>query len=274
MKKSILITTIVGAAVALTAFDILSECSIQNGGGAPAGYCGDPAGGNLTCKSCHSGPTPTNVSGLITSNVPIEGYTPNTTYTITATITRAGHSKFGFQVSPQSSSGTFLGTLVNTSTQTKLTGSNKYITHTSSGTSGSGSKTWTFNWTAPAAGTGDVTFYGAFLAANSNNNNSGDTVFTSTLVIPENLTTGIAKSYSNEQSISVFPNPATDLITVKADNKMIGSTFIVTDKTGRQVLTGKLNNETTTLNISELPAGVYFFEIGNQKRQTFKVVKN
>lgn len=124
-------------------------------GGAPAGYTGSPADGK-DCKQCHGGST-TPVTDWITSNIPAEGYTPGTTYDITVTVTGSG--KKGFEVSPQNLSGSLLGTLQATS-GTKLTGSGKYITQTSS--SNSNPATWTFNWTAPVAGTGEVTFYGAF----------------------------------------------------------------------------------------------------------------
>ena len=150
---------------------------------------------------------------------------------------------------------------------------NNYITHTSTGTSGTGSKTWTFNWTSPAQGTGKATMYGAFNVTNSSNNFNGDTIYISTLEIPENTSVGIANISSNEQNISVYPNPAGDLITIKASDNILGSPFIITDQTGRQVLTGKLNNKTTLLNISQFATGVYFFQVGEQRDQTFKVMK-
>jgi hypothetical protein len=159
--------------------------AMSNTSGSPAARTGSP-GDVLTCTACHSGPAPSTQTGWITSTIPAAGYVPNTTYTITATVTRPGHTKFGFEISPQNITGGLLGTLVNTSTQTHLVGSNKYITHTSSGTTGTtGFHTWTFNWTAPVTGTGAVTFYGAFNATNASNNSSGDTIFLSTLTVQE-----------------------------------------------------------------------------------------
>jgi len=76
-----------------------------------------------------------------------------------------------------------------------------------------------------------------------------------------------------QTNISVYPNPATDLITVKASNNILGLTFIIADQTGRQVMTGKLNDETTSVNISELATGIYLFQVGELSKQTFKVVK-
>lgn len=124
--------------------------------GAPAGYSGSPGDGK-NCTECHGG-TATSVTGWITSNIPVSGYVPGQTYQITATNNITGSGKYGFEVSPQNNAGTLLGTLA-AGTNSQLVGGNKYITHTAASTS---INTWTFNWTAPAAGTGDVTFYGAF----------------------------------------------------------------------------------------------------------------
>jgi hypothetical protein len=41
--------------------------------------------------------------GLISSNIPSAGYTPGAQYQITASISEAGRSKFGFSISPQNS---------------------------------------------------------------------------------------------------------------------------------------------------------------------------
>jgi hypothetical protein len=154
--------------------------------GAPAGYtaCPNEYSGR-TCTSCHSDFNAASVSGWISSNVPAAGYTAGATYTITATATGAGFPVFGFEIAPLGAAGVLLGTpLITNTTETKLV-SSKYVTHTSSGISGSGSKTWTFNWTAPAAGTGPVTFYGSFLLGDGDGGEGGDYVKTGTLTINE-----------------------------------------------------------------------------------------
>lgn len=154
--------------------------------GSPSARTGSPGDGGATCENCHAGPTPTTQVGLITSTIPASGYTAGQTYTITATITRQGHNKFGFEISPQSPAGTLLGTLIVTNTtEMQLVGSGKYITHKTAGVSGTNSRSWIFNWTAPAAGNGDVTFYGAFNITNAQNNSSGDTTVLSTLTVNE-----------------------------------------------------------------------------------------
>jgi hypothetical protein len=123
--------------------------------GSPAGYTGSPGDGH-NCTSCHNG-SATNVSGWITSNIPADGYTPGTAYTITVTVSGSGQK--GFEVSPQNVSGALLGTLT-AGSNNHLTGSGKYVTQNSK--TSANPATWSFTWTAPAAGTGLVTFYGAF----------------------------------------------------------------------------------------------------------------
>ena len=123
--------------------------------GAPAGYTGSP-GDAHNCTSCHNG-SASNVNGWITSTIPVDGYTPGNSYTITVTLTGSGQK--GFEVSPQNVSGTLLGTLT-AGTNNHLTGSGKYVTQNAK--TSANPATWSFTWTAPAAGTGSVTFYGAF----------------------------------------------------------------------------------------------------------------
>jgi hypothetical protein len=178
MKKSLLTAV---AIVTTAALSILSNKSTSNPTGAPSMVANDPASGMTTCTDCHSG-TATAVTGWITSNIPAAGYTAGQTYTITATVTSAGKGIFGFEVSPQTTAGVMKGTLVVTNTTTtKLVGSSKYITHAAGGTApsavGSGTRSWTFNWIAPAAGTGAVTFYGSFLGGNNNGTESGDLTY-------------------------------------------------------------------------------------------------
>lgn len=158
--------------------------------------------------------TPTTQAGLITSTIPGAGYTPGQTYTITASIVSNPTVKFGFEVSPQNTSGTQMGTLVVTnSTETQLVGAGKYITHKSAGTAGTGSRTWTFNWTAPAAGSGAVTFYGAFNKTNNSGTNSGDAIVLSSLTVQENTATSIAEENAN-LNVNVFPNPSSEHFTL------------------------------------------------------------
>lgn len=164
---------------------------ISNSAGAPAGRTGAP--GELTCQEgCHNsfalntGPGATSLS----STVPETGYEPGQTYQVSLKIKNAGVTRFGFGA-------TTIGTVSQTgagnkalteATRTKLAtlSGKEYITHTSAGTSSNDSASWSFNWTAPAAGTGEVKVYASFVGCNvANNGRLGDHVYTQSLVIGE-----------------------------------------------------------------------------------------
>lgn len=149
-KKILLLFSAILVVVAMSAYETLYPT------GAPAGYTGSPGDGN-NCTSCHGG-TATTSLGWITSNIPGTGYIPGTTYQITATNSLSGSGKYGFEVSPQNAAGNLLGTLT-AGTGSQLVGSGKYVTHSNATLV---NNSWTFSWTAPTAGTGSVTFYGAF----------------------------------------------------------------------------------------------------------------
>lgn len=203
MKKSLIIAMTLVAIVTLT---LTTTKVTSDPTGAIAGVANDPASGGATCTNCHGGTATiaTAAQASITSNIPAAGYTPGTTYTITGTVNYTGRSIFGFEVSPQNASGTKLGTLINTSNQTKLVGTNKYVTHTLAGNSGSNTKSWTFNWTAPAAGTGAVTFYGSFMAANGNNASSGDIVYKTSYTVAEAVASGVNEIKANTNALTVI----------------------------------------------------------------------
>ena len=222
--------------------------------GAPAGYSGSPAD-NANCTQCHGG-SPTNVSGWITSDVPAAGYTPGTTYTITAS--SVGSGRKGFEISPQSLNGTLLGSL-SAGSGNQIVGT-KYVTHTVpvNGTSAS----WTFTWTAPTAGTGPVTFYGAFAVSQAVTN-------LSTLIIQEKTTSSIENSL-NEGSFRLFPNPVKDLVTASFSiQNEENINLSIYDITGKKLLTlfndilpaGSIQKSFDLRNL--LPSGIYFVTLSN-----------
>ncbi|MCA6363125.1 MAG: T9SS type A sorting domain-containing protein [Bacteroidetes bacterium] len=62
------------------------------------------------------------------------------------------------------------------------------------------------------------------------------------------------------ESISVYPNPASDEIQVAVSNQ-VAELIEITDLTGRVVLKTKPQNSLTLLNIAELPQGAYLIKI-------------
>lgn len=250
----------------------------SNTSGAPAGKTGSPGDGS-SCNSCHStSGTPVTGAILITSNVPTGGYISGNTYSITVRAAHSTFNKFGFQISPQATNGNLLGTLAITNVnETQLVGSGKYVTHKSAGTSGTSIpmvgnfKEWSFNWTAPAPGTGDVTFYGAAILANSNNQNTGDSLVLGTLVINESSTNGIDKNII-EKGVSVYPNPAKEILYLQI-NELAEAEII--DVSGKTMLKQQINNGINTYDISDLNSGLYFVKItGKENKLIKKIVKD
>jgi hypothetical protein len=186
--------------------------------GAPAGYTNSPYDGkSCDYKGCHNTNPLQSPQPWITSNVPSEGYSPDTIYVITARAVDAGKTSFGFEISPQTTSGYPLGTLIvsnSTTTQIVTSHSLQYIEQTLKGYTGTDSLVWTFNWKAPAKGTGSVTFYGCFNCGTGNKSAANTYVFPATLVVSENTFAGIDNIGDKATSFTLFPNPAKEQINI------------------------------------------------------------
>lgn len=252
--------------------------AISNSGGSPAARTGSPGDGGATCTTCHSGTASPSSSQIISSNIPATGYIAGQTYTITATVSQAGINEFGFQISPQNSSGGLMGTIINTTpSQTQILNS-KYITHTSGGIAGtSNSKTWSFNWIAPAAGSGSVTFYGAFNFSNNNGTTSGDIIRTNTITVQENTTTNVEEFEQAGFSATVYPNPAREEASLKLNAVEAGSAqYTIYSAQGQRVsasgpftiLSGA--NVISLAEIDNLPAGIYKVAITLEDKTLFR----
>ena len=196
MKKYIFIL----GSIILIAIFLYPTTSISNSTGSVGGKTGSPMD-NSDCTSCHYAEFPATVSTThITSNIPSTGYTPGNTYTITTSSWADG-----FEITCEENTGnTKTGTFFNTNASaTQLVNNGNAITHTAAGIS---SNTWSFDWEAPSIGTGDITFYGAFIEAGyPGGSNSGDFLTLSTLSISEFITpTAIGEDVNRKSLIKVL----------------------------------------------------------------------
>ena len=244
--------------------------------GAPSQTTGSPADGQTCAKSnCHTGSAVQVTPGIMTTNIPAAGYVPGSTYTITATLSQSGISCWGFEISPQAYNGALLGTpVITNTTQTKIV-SSKYVTHKLAGITGANNKTWTFNWVAPAAGTGAVTFYGAFNYCNGNGSKSGDVIHTSTLDVNE-FTTSTAEVKNAEKTFTVYPNPVLEdaelsvYLNEPTDIRMTmysvngGTSKVIAEE--KQVSGSYIYN----LNRSDLSSGIYIVNLETKNGITSK----
>jgi plastocyanin len=85
--------------------------------------------------------------------------------------------------------------------------------------------------------------------------------------------TGIEENQALKE-ISIFPNPATDRITVKAGSNLLGTRYSITDQNGNQMLNGKIEGEITAVSLGRLSTGIYFISVEGNNRRSFKVIKN
>jgi len=70
-------------------------------------------------------------------------------------------------------------------------------------------------------------------------------------------------------SIQVYPNPAKDEITISYNGYAMISEVTITTTEGNVVRTLKLNGPSTTINISDLSAGVYFIQFNTESGNKF-----
>lgn len=144
----------------------------------PQGRAGDPPAMN-NCTGCHSS-FPVNSGDGMLSLEGITDYEPGETYTLTVNLDDDGQQRWGFQIIAKATDTNIIqGSFTITDpTHTRTNGS--YVNHNSAGTYNGqqDGASWSFDWTAPQADVGDITFYFAGNAANGNFNTSGDYIYT------------------------------------------------------------------------------------------------
>lgn len=239
--------------------------------GTEPGFTGSPGDSFKNCTVCHGG-NAVDVDGWITSSVTESGFVPGQRYTIRATNTEIGATRFGFSVSPQAINGDLLGTLVITdTTKTKLVGNDKYVTYRADGVQGVDSLSWTFDWIAPQ-NVNEVIFYGAF-NSNHEGHKDGDKTYLSKLRLFKNGYVGLdEKLFDN--FIKLYPNPAADYIKINSIHKTRSILVEIYNTKGQMVLTEQ-NTDDTAINISNLQKGIYFIlvTLENGSKHTSKVYK-
>ena len=80
----------------------------------------------------------------------------------------------------------------------------------------------------------------------------------------------------DEFSMTAFPNPAIQTVTLKTDqDKISGMRYLMTDQGGKIIVQKKIESEETVIPVEQLPDGVYIIKIlDNQKElKSFKIIK-
>lgn len=258
---------------------LLLASGAQNDDGR-AGRTGSP-GENTCVNSCHNTFALNSGTGSVVvtaANMPNWEYVPGTTYQITATVSLTGSVLFGIGLECLTSSGSNAGSLSITdpaSTQflnaTVGGNSRRNLVHTLGGGSGTGSKAFTFNWTAPSTNIGAVTFYFAGNASNNNGMGSGDRIYSGSQVVTPSMATGLDDGTSALR-MSVFPNPSSGLFQVELAEQEVQ--YRITDLNGSSVQQGVFNGTLNTIDLSSETEGVYLLQLlGSNEVRTMRLVK-
>lgn len=284
-RKILLFSAFAGiTALTLSSYD---NGAYFGGAGNRTGSAGSTA--NCSTGGCHSTNTantkPTVV--VLSNGTPVTKYLPGVTYTIAVggSNTSASLPKFGFQLSAVKSSNTSqqAGSFSNVPANVAIrnAGGLQLVEHSAPlGGTGSGTN-WayatSFSWTAPAAGTGQVTFFLTLNAVNGNNSTSGDQPNNITATINE-IPAGITE-IDGSIHVAAYPNPATDYVNLRMSDVAAG-TYAVTvfDLNGKKIVTESVqvsgSNFETTLSARTWAAGLYHIQIaGNGAEKTLSVVK-
>ncbi len=303
--KSIVLTLIAG-------FIYLMVCSYKDGPGTHGWDCtgaetglGNPAGCYNT-NGCHgnssSATAAINVAlELDSAGVPTTHYVGGGLYTVKITGTNNSAfnlPRFGFQI------GCILGSAAVTTPTNKGTWTTPLPTGThianpqagnfvvkvvengsalspTTGTGGTGTTySKTFTWTAPAAGTGTISFWAALNAVNNDDTNTTADkwnkihIVITELVIPA----GIGDlNFTDASSFSVYPIPASDHINLNYKIDHSGKTdiklFDVTGKMCALLFSGTKSSGDNESNLTLpfiLNNGIYFLEISTETNKQVK----
>ena len=259
MKKKYWILSLIGAFALL-----LNPSAFTNSGGAPGGSSGSPASNGNTCarSGCHSGgPAQSNENVTITTDIPTAGFEENTNYSITVNANDGGRNlnTIAFQASVESASGHEGTVAVSNASTTRKIGN--YITHTFSGKNASGGQnSWSFDWNSGTA-PDQTTVYTAVNFANGNGGTSGDVIVSQSLALTKSQ--GIGLEAVARQKVALYPNPATDQLTV-ATQGTSQEPLKIYNLTGQKVLEAGPGNKVDPhhwqINIEGLAAGTYLLK--------------
>ncbi len=260
----------------------LGSAKLLNMNQPPAGHTGATPGVNCA-TSCHTG-NPLNAPG---GSVGVNGlpanYTPGTVYPFTLSINHgaANRLRWGFSIRAVGTANNDVGTFSTISPSnagvngTELSHLNAPFTPASN--------TFTFNnlrWTAPASPTPQeqtVTFYFVGNAANGDNNNTGDFIYTASRVSV--LTpTSVNEQLPGVQQWKAFNHPLASNIMVRyslKESTVIG--FTVYDVTGKQLAAIQekrlpAGEHQQLIEIGRLQSGIYTVEMRSGRNRTSQKV--
>ena len=89
--------------------------------------------------------------------------------------------------------------------------------------------------------------------------------------------TEVQNPISSAISLSVFPNPTSDFLTLRIDGDFVGGLdYAMFDISGKEIMQQRIGSSETSIGMQSLPPATYFVRVtkGKNEVKTFKVVKN
>jgi hypothetical protein len=281
MKKILII-----AALPLFAIVATSGISGTNSNAAPLGSTGAP--GDFTCakSGCHVGSELN--AGLaqlnLDFNTSAQNYQPNEVYDMSVSLTQQGIERFGFQVLALNAQNENVGEFIITDSARTQTQQGvgpyqgkTYLTYKYAGTNpfSAGLGKWDFKWKAPSTNQGEIKIFVAAVAANNDGTDLGDTVYTKQFAL-QGTVSSISDFNNSPFNFTVFPNPATDKLTINFAEKTSENIALqISDLQGKKVFAETIHPATkgTQINVSSFAKGTYILSVQNgEKLSTQKVI--
>jgi hypothetical protein len=278
--------------LSVSAISVLALSSYHSGAAASGYDCtgGESAGvGNFanptgcTTGSCHGSAATSTVTVAIeldSAGVPTTHYKGGMTYTVKITGNNGTGTtlpKCGFQLAclkgtasttSNADGGTWASTglpatthKVAPSTYTQLTVMEQSNVISVSGNSISES----FSWTAPATGTGAVSFWGVFNFVNGNGGaDAGDKFNNASLQVAEWPQSTSVANINNALTLQAYPNPCHNALTIQLPeaNSNQEYSLSVFDLQGK-LIQSTVINQNTELNTQNWIAGMYFISLSS-----------
>ena len=279
MKKKFLLVSFTFAALALT-FMSNSGGRATSGGGDNTGA---PSSGAF-CQQCHS-------SGSFSPSMTIEIFEENTTTAITEyiagtiydlkiTVSADGsQSGFGMQMTCLDGSDnpvTGFSDPGNNAQLTTLGSGRQYVEQMGLSSSGE----FTTKWTAPANGTGSITFYAAGIASDGGGSTANDGATKTTLALIEAFNSANRAEQQLAVDLKVYPNPVETVLNIETIGSTSGQhTLTVTNIAGQVMVNQQIDidfgMDFTQIDVSNLAQGVYNVTLSKDgKVASTQIVKN
>ena len=77
--------------------------------------------------------------------------------------------------------------------------------------------------------------------------------------------TGLTELSLKTNSLTIYPNPALNLVTIETSEPPTNGQLTILNLTGQNLITRQISEPKTVIDISNLPSGVYFVRLTNEK---------